>query len=118
MRDALHDDDRQRIRCELTAVLQEARDALARTERARADLAADCLLDAADAAERAAAGERLDADAALCADRIRRVSEALHRVTEGTCDPCVNCGEPIGRERLLALPTTTLCVDCSAARAV
>ncbi|WP_431961374.1 TraR/DksA family transcriptional regulator [Actinacidiphila sp. bgisy160] len=108
--------DRQRIRTELAAVLREARDALAGTERARAGLAADCLLDAADAADKATVADRLDAEAARSADRIRHASEALRRLDEGTYGSCEACGKPIGRERLTALPLSRLCVDCSAGR--
>jgi RNA polymerase-binding protein DksA len=38
---------------------------------------------------------------------------ALARVKEGTYGTCENCGNPINPERLEALPTATLCLDCA-----
>ncbi|MDX3239158.1 TraR/DksA C4-type zinc finger protein [Streptomyces sp. ME03-5709C] len=116
MSEALDEADRRRIRTVLAAELREARDALEASERARAGLAADCLLDAADAADRATAEQLLDADAARYTDRIRRARAALGRVEEGVYGSCEVCGRPIGRERLLALPLGGRCVGCSAGR--
>ena len=49
-------------------------------------------------------------------DRLRsqlaEVQRALLKIDQGTYGQCDNCGKPIGRERLEALPYTTLCVDC------
>ncbi|OYN94669.1 TraR/DksA family transcriptional regulator [Propionibacteriaceae bacterium ES.041] len=46
-------------------------------------------------------------------DQLQRIDAALERLDEGTYGVCANCGRPIGDERLEALPTTTLCVDCA-----
>ncbi len=40
------------------------------------------------------------------------VNEALRRLEQGTYGVCERCGEEIDRERLRALPYTTLCVRC------
>ncbi|WP_409351337.1 TraR/DksA family transcriptional regulator [Streptomyces decoyicus] len=37
---------------------------------------------------------------------------ALRRLEEGAFGICVVCGAPIGKERVVALPRTELCVDC------
>ncbi len=37
---------------------------------------------------------------------------ALERIEAGTFGTCERCGNPIQEERLEALPTTTLCMDC------
>ena len=42
---------------------------------------------------------------------LAEIDAALARIDEGTYGVCVRCGEPIGRERLEALPWATLCID-------
>jgi len=43
---------------------------------------------------------------------LQAVDAALRRMREGTYGVCESCGGPIGRERLQALPTATLCMAC------
>jgi len=38
------------------------------------------------------------------------ISAALDRIEAGTYGLCSECGEPIGEERLLAVPYATLCI--------
>jgi RNA polymerase-binding protein DksA len=45
---------------------------------------------------------------------LREVDDALARVENGTYGFCASCGADIPLQRLRALPTTELCVDCSA----
>jgi RNA polymerase-binding protein DksA len=40
------------------------------------------------------------------------IDAALARIDEGTYGSCTACGQPIGEERLEALPWTTQCIDC------
>jgi DnaK suppressor protein len=40
------------------------------------------------------------------------IDAALGRIESGTYGTCLRCGEPIGGERLEALPWATLCIDC------
>lgn len=47
-------------------------------------------------------------------DRLRDTERALERLDEGTYGICERCGKPIGTERLEALPSATLCIDCKA----
>jgi DnaK suppressor protein len=54
--------------------------------------------------------EALDAEVA---DELRQLEHALGRLDAGEYQQCKNCGEDIPSERLVALPTTSLCVDCS-----
>ena len=42
---------------------------------------------------------------------LAEIDGALARIDEGTYGVCVRCGEPIGQERLEALPWATLCID-------
>jgi DnaK suppressor protein len=40
------------------------------------------------------------------------IDAALVRIESGTFGVCQRCGNPIGDERLEALPWATLCIDC------
>lgn len=42
---------------------------------------------------------------------LAEIDAALQRIEEGTYGLCVKCGNPIGVERLEALPWATLCID-------
>jgi DnaK suppressor protein len=42
---------------------------------------------------------------------LTEIDGALARIDEGTYGICLRCGEPIGQERLEALPWATLCID-------
>jgi RNA polymerase-binding protein DksA len=48
--------------------------------------------------------------------KLREIDAALDRVAAGTYGRCEKCGREIGIDRLRALPTTTLCISCAAAR--
>jgi len=43
---------------------------------------------------------------------IEAIDAALKRIEAGTYGICSKCGEPIGAERLEAVPWTTQCIDC------
>ncbi len=43
---------------------------------------------------------------------LAEIDSALERIDEGTFGICQTCGEPIGAERLEAVPHTTQCIDC------
>jgi len=43
---------------------------------------------------------------------LAKIDAALRRIAAGTYGTCENCGEPIGEERLEAMPWATLCIDC------
>jgi|RhiMethySRZTD1v2_1073278.scaffolds.fasta_scaffold243730_2 DnaK suppressor protein len=44
--------------------------------------------------------------------REREIVEALQRIYDGTYGVCENCGKPIARARLEAVPYVRLCVSC------
>jgi RNA polymerase-binding protein DksA len=44
---------------------------------------------------------------------LSRVEAALRSVDDGTYGTCTNCGNPIGAERLQAIPWTPTCIDCA-----
>lgn len=45
-------------------------------------------------------------------NHLRTIEEAEHRISEGHYGVCMDCGKPIARERLLALPTAVRCKVC------
>lgn len=46
---------------------------------------------------------------------LREIQAAEDRLKRGHCGTCLDCGGPIGFERLLAWPTATRCVPCQEA---
>jgi RNA polymerase-binding transcription factor DksA len=48
--------------------------------------------------------------------KLAELDEAEARLTAGVYGRCEVCGQPIGDERLAALPTTRRCVTCASAR--
>ena len=47
---------------------------------------------------------------------IEEIDVTLKRIDEGTYGQCASCEDEIGSERIRALPTATLCIDCATAR--
>ncbi len=58
-------------------------------------------------------GETLVALDQELSQELRRIDKALARIDAGTYPDCEACGEPIGEERLRALPYSVLCIDCA-----
>jgi DnaK suppressor protein len=48
--------------------------------------------------------------------KLQQVERALGKLDDGTYGTCDVCGEPIGVERLEAMPWAVLCVRCASAR--
>ena len=53
-----------------------------------------------------------DAKLAGAARELVDVTAALRRIEQGTYGDCVECGEPIDRRRLDAMPATLCCTAC------
>lgn len=49
---------------------------------------------------------------------LREIDLALERMEEGTYGACEDCGHPIGKARLRALPQATMCRDCKTLREI
>ncbi len=43
---------------------------------------------------------------------LRKVTKALEKIKEGSFGTCEECDSDIGRARLLARPTATMCIHC------
>jgi DnaK suppressor protein len=46
-------------------------------------------------------------------NELAEIDDALERIARGEYGICETCGEPIGQERLLALPSAVQCVECA-----
>lgn len=46
-------------------------------------------------------------------ETLDRIDQALLRLKEGSYGICTSCGEPIEKERLMALPYALECIDCA-----
>lgn len=105
---------------ELTRMLEHALVALggdieSERQEARENVAARRDSGVQDRGEESFAGSIVAVDRALLrqheAER-REVQAALARVREGTYGECVQCGEPVGVERLRITPAAGRCVRC------
>ena len=67
-----------------------------------------------EAAERDGQAAVQDVQAAHAAHELEQVHAALRRLAGGTYGTCMDCGEPIARERLRAIPFAALCAQCQA----
>ncbi|MBT6326190.1 MAG: TraR/DksA family transcriptional regulator [Bdellovibrionales bacterium] len=43
---------------------------------------------------------------------LRKITQSLQKVEEGTYGSCKDCDDPISYERLMARPTANLCINC------
>lgn len=43
---------------------------------------------------------------------LKKISDAISRIADGTFGVCESCGEEISAKRLKARPVTTLCIEC------
>lgn len=46
-------------------------------------------------------------------ETLKHIDEALGRVEEGNYGACMECGGPIAKARLQALPYTRYCIECA-----
>jgi DnaK suppressor protein len=49
-------------------------------------------------------------------ETLGQIYEALARIDSGTFGTCEDCGQPIAKPRLQAIPYAKLCIDCARAR--
>ena len=48
---------------------------------------------------------------------LEQIENAIGRIDQNTYEQCASCGETINEQRLLALPYTSLCIDCASGTA-
>jgi DnaK suppressor protein len=71
--------------------------------------------DELDLAERSAEREFAILGLNRRSEVLRNIQAALRRIENGTFGTCTNCEETIGRNRLVAVPWTSLCISCQEA---
>ncbi|WP_055491225.1 TraR/DksA C4-type zinc finger protein [Streptomyces sp. TP-A0356] len=106
-------DDLREITDRLTAEADALREELSDAESKMPALYADCDLDAADVGARVTALAALRADADRARKLLDRVLAALPKVGTPGFGRCTTCGDVIGRDRLLAVPHTEVCIGCA-----
>ena len=45
-------------------------------------------------------------------EMVEQIDSALRKIEDGSYGLCDRCGDPINRERLSAIPSATLCIEC------
>ncbi len=68
-----------------------------------------------DQADVGSKGLERDAELSLRANQqelLYQTEKALDRFADGTYGQCESCGQPIGKNRLMAFPRATLCIPC------
>ena len=91
------------------------KDLLARAEIIEDDLRHPLEADFSDQAIDLADDEALEGVDDVLRAEIAQIRNALLRAKNGTYGICATCGDGIGRERLLARPIATRCIDCASA---
>jgi DnaK suppressor protein len=66
----------------------------------------------ADEAETTRLDDVRFAEAEVDRMRLRSIEQAIQRMAEGSYGSCIDCGEDIPRERLLAQPMAIRCASC------
>ena len=104
------------VRAELEADLTRLRGELDHSARELQDLLRDGVDGAGnDQADVGSKGLERDAEMSLAANQrelLLQTEKALVRLEQGTYGQCEFCGEPIGKNRLMAFPRATLCMTC------
>lgn len=57
--------------------------------------------------------EVLDALGNAARDEVEKIKQAISRIDDGSYGICLSCGQPIRKERLMALPYANLCIQCA-----
>ncbi len=56
--------------------------------------------------------EVLEGRGKVALEEIQQLNIAIKRIDNGIYGECAECGEPIGKARLAAVPHATRCMDC------
>jgi RNA polymerase-binding transcription factor len=111
---------RQKLTDELGAVLRQKREILLQEVAATVGDIETITAERESELEETAQNDRITRLASHLKERdrrtIREIDAALERIAAGTYGECALCENDIGANRLRALPTTTLCIECATAR--
>ncbi|WP_030383255.1 MULTISPECIES: TraR/DksA family transcriptional regulator [unclassified Streptomyces] len=100
------------LRARLAARAEGLRAELAAVDAQAATLYTDCDPEAGDLAAKVTAADRLRSDAERARTLLERIRTALDRLGTPAYGRCTVCGEPIARDRLLAVPHADVCARC------
>jgi DnaK suppressor protein len=110
------EDEAKEVREELEADLVRLRAELDQSARELQEMLRDGVDGAGnDQADVGSKGLERDAEMSLAANQrelLLQTEKALERLDKGTYGQCESCGEPIGKNRLIAFPRATLCMPC------
>jgi len=70
----------------------------------------------ADSGQVTAERGEVDALAGSLRETLGDIDNALEKIDKGTYGTCERCGEPVGEDRLAAMPAARLCIQCASAR--
>jgi len=102
----------ERMRTELLKKRQELMEKLDGLDVLQRIPAGVAIPESGDQAIRDLEGEGIALLAESQSDELQRIEQALDRMEVGKYGICQACGRSIGQERLRALPSATLCVEC------
>ncbi len=68
--------------------------------------------DSSDLASDEGSYRKMEALNAMDAQRLKAIENALKRIADGKYGICLQCGRKIPEERLRAIPSAVLCVEC------
>jgi RNA polymerase-binding protein DksA len=84
-----------------------------RLHKLKRDAAQEHSSDSAEQAQERENDEVVDAIGLETREAIAAIKAALQRIAEGVYGSCLECGEDIAKERLLARPEASLCINCA-----
>lgn len=108
-------DDLTMLHDRLTRRRHELHNEVDTAEQARREAGDDAAHEVVDRKDEAAQRLLADVDGAQeqrDIDEVAQVDAALQRLDSGNYGICVECGEPIARQRLLVQPAAPRCVPC------
>jgi DnaK suppressor protein len=100
----------EEVRHTLIDMLEELDDRLAKITH---DIKEPLDKDSEEQAAQAENDEVLDGLGNAARTEIEMVKQAIDRIDRGQYGLCQVCGEPIGKERLKAIPYSTMCIKCA-----
>ncbi|TAK60668.1 TraR/DksA family transcriptional regulator [Methylobacter sp.] len=102
--------DYEEVRHSLIDMLEELDDRLAKITQ---DIKEPLDRDFEEQATQTENDEVLDSLGNAARTEIEMVKQAIDRIDKGQYGLCQVCGEPIGKERLKAIPYSSMCIKCA-----
>jgi len=106
----------QQVRTHLLDMLEELDDRLSKITDDVRHLEKPMEQDFSEQATENENDQVLDALGNAARDEVEKIRQAISRIDAGTYGICLNCGAPIRKERLAALPYANSCIHCAEKR--